>query len=940
MLAVAGLALLLGLAVAGPALARGGDGEAASVEVRIWQNVDDERDLYVSARAAGGSWRTLGTVPLALDGLTARGSYRYGDIALAVPEGEVDVRVWQHVDDERDLYVSARVAGGSWRTLGTVPLVLDGLTASGSYRYGDIALAVPQADGETVAVEVRVWQNVDDERDLYVSTRPVGGSWPTLGTVPLALDSLTASESYRYGDITFAVPQGDGDAEVEVRVWQDASLHGGIFVSVRSVGGAWSVPGTAALPLDDGIAASGRYRYGDVRLAVPPKDAASGETARPDASRSDIALPSMAIRFEGDFQGAERAWTQELEKHFNGAAAFFAQRYGLTAPGLVIRMVLPEKGANAMYGNQTIFMPTNNLNGTIMAHEYVHALQDRLSAWSLSAGSSQDQNSSPPWIIEGMATYFDQKFSEAREERIVSTLDEARMSQDSLRSMEINFPNYPVSSMAIHQLVLNSGEMALFNFYSSLKSSTSWQESFKETFGMAVDEFYEKFASYRADVAPSIPQIRGVVSDPDGNPVSNFEVRASRLNEDHLGDGRSSTTDTYGRFTIPIKSGKYVLDVRHPDCGDAGFLDDDGSFTRSWEEARIFEVGDSNVHGVVVNLPADPAQPCAYSGSRWWAWWMPPVDEPERMSGVGVAFFAGLPGAFTGMPRLADGPAESARFSGPMGMALTASGDVIVADFWNHAIRRIAPDGMVATVAGGNGEGARDGPGEDAQFAGPADVAVHADGSIYVADSRNGRIRRIGTDGVVTTVAGSEPLPLIWGGPIDGLAAEARFLDPFAIAFDRDGNLLIADRDHSRIRKLSPAGRVSTLIGPAAIARPTGIAIDSDGTIFFTGGDSSAVGKIDDRGNVSTVLETIQGGSSGGIAVGPDALYVIARPQHVSDTSDDVQLFSVDRDGSTLSAIHVAGAHSLAGVVRMDDGALLVSDAMTSAIWRITFDEE
>ena len=319
------------------------------------------------------------------------------------------------------------------------------------------------------------------------------------------------------------------------------------------------------------------------------------------------------------------------------------------------------------------------------------------------------------------------------------------------------------------------------------------------------------------------------------------------------------------------------------------------------------------------------------------------MEEPERMSGARVAFFAGLPGAPKDTPGLIDGPAESARFSWPMGMALTASGDVIVADAQNHAIRRIAPDGMVTTVAGGNGEGARDGPGEHAQFAWPTDVAVHADGSIYVADSRNGRIRKIGADGAVTTVAGSESIPLIWG-PIDGLATEARFDDPFALAFDRDGNLLIADRNDRRIRVLSPAGQVSTLVGPAAIsdhtARPTGIAIDNDGAIFFAGESFIAVGKIDGRGNVSTVLQTIQGGWSGGIASGPDALYVIARPPHTSDTSDDLQLFRVDRDGSSLSAIHVDGAYQLAGIVRTDDGALLVSDAGDNTIWRITFDGE
>ena len=314
------------------------------------------------------------------------------------------------------------------------------------------------------------------------------------------------------------------------------------------------------------------------------------------------------------------------------------------------------------------------------------------------------------------------------------------------------------------------------------------------------------------------------------------------------------------------------------------------------------------------------------------------------MSGVRVVFFAGLPGsAFAGIPRFADGPAESALFHRPRGMALTASGDVIVADSWNHAIRRIAPDGMVTTVAGGNGKGARDGPAVTAQFAGPSDVAVHADGSIYVADWQSGRIRRIGTDGMVTTVAGGGPIGRENAEFRDGPAIEARFSEPIAIAFDPDGNLLIVDQGNSRIRALSPAGRVSTLAGGAVTheIRPRGIAIDDAGTVFFTGA-FTALREIDGRGNASTVLRTIPDRwIGGGIAVGPDgAFYVVALPWHISPTSNVPQLYRIARDGSSLLAIHIDGAYELAGIVRTDDGALLVSDTMNNTIWRITFDGE
>jgi len=792
--------------------------------------------------------------------------------------------------------------------------------------------AMAQGGVGAPTVEVRVWQNVDDDHDLYVSARPAGGSWRALGTVPLALDGLTASGAY--GDVALAVPQGDGEAEVQLRVWQGDSVTTaaitGIFVSVRFTGGSWRVPGTAALPLDDGFASNGRYRYGDISLAIPQEEAAAREPTQPDAS----VLPSVTIEFEGDFLGAERALTQELERHFNDAAAFFVQRYGLAVPGLTILKQHAVQGYGAAYANKTIFVTKNSVRRPVIAHEYVHALQEYLSEGS----------SSPAWMVEGMAVYFGDKFETLHEERILSLLHGARHSQESLRSMEIRRGgiNYATSSLAVHRLASLAGEETLFNFYSSLSSSLSWQESFEETFAMTAYEFYDAFSSYRSVHAPSLPQIHGSILDPSGNPVPGFLISASRLGAH---SSLSAETSADGRFAIGISSGMYVLEVYRPDCGRAGFLSDDGSLARSEETARIIEVGTRGVTGIVVNLPTDPAQPCAYSGSGWWEWWNPPVDveEPDLMTGVRVSFFAGLPTNV--LPGFADGPAEAALFNGPMGMALTASGDVIIADSWNHAIRRIAPDGMVTTIAGGNGKGVRDGPGENAQFAGPRDVAVHADGSIYVADWQSGRIRRIGTDGVVVTVAGGGPITQQGNHFPDGLAAEARFRTPFTIAFAPDGNLLIVDQADNRIRVLSPAGRVSTLAGGAfSEIRPFGIAIDDDGRVFFTeafiasreAGVFTAIREIDDHGNVSPVLQTIQGRWPGSVTVGPDgALYVVARP-----LSDAPQLFRIARDGSTLSAIDVDGADRLAGIVRTDDGALLVSDAIRNAIWKITFDGE
>ncbi len=133
-----------------------------------------------------------------------------GAAAQTEPSGtaNVEVRVWQRTADPLRIYISARPEGGSWDTLGTIPLPLDdGHNSSGSFRYGDIAVAVPLARSRTANVEVRVWQRVADPLRVYISVRLEGGSWGTLGTIPLPLDDgRSSSGSFRYGDIAVAAP--------------------------------------------------------------------------------------------------------------------------------------------------------------------------------------------------------------------------------------------------------------------------------------------------------------------------------------------------------------------------------------------------------------------------------------------------------------------------------------------------------------------------------------------------------------------------------------------------------------------------------------------------------------------------------------------------------------------------------------------------------------
>lgn len=128
-------------------------------------------------------------------------------VAAEESTANVEVRVWQKISDGRGIYLSARPEGGDWDALGTIPLSLDdGYSSSGKYRYGDITVE---------GVEVRVWQDVSDARRIYISARPEGGDWGTLGTIPLPLDDgYSSSGNYRYGDITVAVPLSAPDTLV------------------------------------------------------------------------------------------------------------------------------------------------------------------------------------------------------------------------------------------------------------------------------------------------------------------------------------------------------------------------------------------------------------------------------------------------------------------------------------------------------------------------------------------------------------------------------------------------------------------------------------------------------------------------------------------------------------------------------------------------------
>lgn len=181
-----------------------------------------------------------------------------------------------------------------------------------------------------------------------------------------------------------------------------------------------------------------------------------------------------------------------------------------------------------------------------------------------------------------------------------------------------------------------------------------------------------------------------------------------------------------------------------------------------------------------------------------------------------VSTLAGRPG----VPGSADGPVGSALFNSPNDLRLDAAGDIFVADTANHTIREISTEGVVSTVAGQPGvSGSGDGPAGSARFFDPEGVAVGPAG-IYVADTGNDTVRLI-ANGTVTTVAGIADA----AGAGNGLGPYAQFDGPQGIAADSAGNVYVADSLNNTIRRIAPDGTVTTIAGPAMASRLVNLSI-------------------------------------------------------------------------------------------------------------------
>lgn len=283
---------------------------------------------------------------------------------------------------------------------------------------------------------------------------------------------------------------------------------------------------------------------------------------------------------------------------------------------------------------------------------------------------------------------------------------------------------------------------------------------------------------------------------------------------------------------------------------------------------------------------------------------------------------------------LMDGKSAEAFFNEPTGLAVDAKGNVYVADSANNAIRKVDTNGQVSTLAGNGVPGSKDGKGAEASFNHPSDVAVAADGTVYVADSLNHIIRKITVDGNVSTLnAASNRVIQIRPGEAsfagdyqDGSLATAKFNEPAGLVLDSKGNLYVSDTGNQRIRYINfQAGTVITVAGSTPVVSnntiydknelyaagdfangdalkakfdfPKGLAVTSEGGLLIADSLNHAIRYLLD-GKVTTIAGTINTGETDGVEqaaefYNPNDVFVTAQGNIVAADSSNNKIRKV-----------------------------------------------
>lgn len=329
-----------------------------------------------------------------------------------------------------------------------------------------------------------------------------------------------------------------------------------------------------------------------------------------------------------------------------------------------------------------------------------------------------------------------------------------------------------------------------------------------------------------------------------------------------------------------------------------------------------------------------------------------PVGTVGTIAGSGVAGYL-------------DGASSSAQFKNIKDLVLDGKGGFIVADYSNNIVRRVDALGNVSTVAGSTTAGDQDGPTTSAQFRSPHGVLRAPDGGIYVSEGIGNRIRYISTTSAVTTIAGSTSAV---GGLVDGQGTSARFSNPVFMTFDPVGNLVVADYNNNAVRRVTPAGLVSTLVGgigggwtdgPTSVAKlsgPSDVAFDPTGNLYICELGGHRIRRLGTDGIVTTILGTGAPGFGEGNGTAGILSYPFGIQWHPSGflligdgNNNRVRALWTDGTNTTVAGNGTAGyldgaglgaaLNNPQGIAIQADGSLAVGDNSGNRIRKITLNQ-